>query len=161
MYEQGVRVALCDFRTSPSDPLAGHKTTCYLPRLLGLRAANAKDCFEALWFTTQNHLAEGCISNVFVVSGGVLRTPPLTTPVLPGIARGIVIELARGSGLEVRENTLTGNDLLDADEVFLTNSIMQIMPVIAVERHDIGTGRPGALTQRLGQAYRDRSEPRP
>jgi len=156
MYQQGVTVVICQFRQSPGDPTAGHKTTSYLPRLLGLREAQAARCPEALWFTTSNHLAEGSISNVFLLSDGVLRTPPLNTPVLPGIARAVVIELGGKLGLAVEERPLTINDLLDASEVLLTNSIMQVMPVVRVEKHDIGGAQVGATARRLLEAYRER-----
>ena len=123
-------------------------------RLRGLRADGQAQCLDALWFTTENRLAEGCISNVFIVSKGVLRTPPLETPVLPGIARACVLELAAARELETREEPLTINELLDADEVFLTNTIMRVMPVIRVERKDIAEGKVGPITQRLLDAYR-------
>jgi branched-chain amino acid aminotransferase len=153
LYETGVNVVLSDFRQSPSDPVAGHKTTSYLPRLLALRKAQQARGMEAFWFTTDNRLAEGSISNVFVVSKGVLKTPPLDTPVLPGIARAVVIEIAQKDALETHECALTIDDLLDADEVFLTNTIMQVMPVIRVEKHAIGDARPGPVTKRLRGEY--------
>jgi len=154
-YERGVQAVICDYRVSPSDPVAGHKTTSYLPRLLGLRRAQMVGAAEAIWFTTQNHLAEGCISNVFVVSDGVLRTAPLETPVLAGIARAVVFELARANGIKAREEVLTINDLLDAQEVLLTNSIMQVMPVVRVEKRDIGDGHVGPMAKRLLLHYRE------
>lgn len=154
-YQRGVSVAICDYQLSLSDPLAGHKTTCYFPRLLGLRQAHDKHCVEALWFTTTKQLAEGCLSNVFIVRDGVIKTPPLDTPVLPGIARSVVLELASTLDQTVKEDSLTIDDLLDADEVFLTNSIMQVMPVTRVERHDINKGKIGSITVRLLEAYRN------
>jgi branched-chain amino acid aminotransferase len=154
-YARGIAVVLCPFRQSPSDPIAGHKTTAYLPRLLGLRAAGQAQSIEALWFTTENRLAEGCISNVFVAKNGVLRTPPLDTPVLPGIARACVLEIAAAAEIESREEPLTINDLLDADEVLLTNTIMRVMPVIRVERRDIGEGKVGPIARKLLDDYRD------
>jgi branched-chain amino acid aminotransferase len=156
LYERGVSVVVCDFRQSTSDPLAGHKCTAYLPRLLGLRQAQQKRCTEAIWFTTGNKLAEGSISNVFVVRGGKLKTPPLDTPVLPGIARGLVLQIAADCGITCEQCPLSIDDLLDADEVLLTNAIMQVMPVVHVERHDIGGGRVGAIGNRLYQEYRKR-----
>lgn len=155
MYEQGVQVVICPHRVSPSDPIAGHKTTSYLPRLIGLRTAQHAGCLEALWFTTNNDLAEGCISNVFLVTKGVLRTPPIETPVLPGIARAVVLELACDMNLETREEPLIINDLLDADEVFLTNAIMHVMPVIRVEKHDIRQARVGETTHNLLGTFRE------
>jgi branched-chain amino acid aminotransferase len=153
-YDTGVAVIVCPFKQSPSDPLAGHKTTAYLPRLLGLRQARNAGCTEALWFTTDNYLAEGSISNVFIVTKGTLRTPPLETPVLPGIARATVLEIAAGAGIVTKEEPLNIDDLLDADEVILTNAVMQVMPVIKVEKHDVDAGRPGPIAQRLLEAYR-------
>ena len=155
MYHTGVTVVVCGFRQSPADPIAGHKTTCYLPRLLALRSAQQAKCLEALWFTTAHQLAEGSISNVFIVSKGVLKTPPLETPVLPGITRGVILEIARRDRIDTEETALTVDDLLDADEVFLTNTMMQVMPVNCVERHTIGEGGFGKMSRTLRESYRD------
>ena len=154
LYAQGVQIIVSSYRTSPTDPLGGHKTTSYFPRLLGLREAQQARCTEALWFTTSKHLAEGCISNVFVVRDGVLKTPPLDTPVLPGIARRVVLETASQCSLKVEETPLGIDDVLDAEEVLLTNSIMQVMPVIRVEKKDIGRGIVGEAARRLLTEYR-------
>ncbi len=155
LYEQGVQVAICDFRQSTTDAIAAHKTTAHLPRLLGLRQARQRHCIEAIWFTTRNELAEGSISNVFIVRDGALRTPPVDTPVLPGTARAIVLKLAEAEGIPREEAALSVDDLLDADEVFLTNAIMQVMPVVRVERQTIGGGSAGPTTQRLLNRYRE------
>lgn len=152
--ERGMTVSISPYKVAPDDPLAGHKCTSYLPRLLALRDAHLKQCGEALWFTTGNLFTEGSISNVFVVREGKLQTPPLETPVLPGITRAAVLELAKIAGLQAEEKPLTIDDLLDAGEVFLTNSIMEVMPVCRVEKHQIGNGQPGPVTKRLGEDYR-------
>jgi branched-subunit amino acid aminotransferase/4-amino-4-deoxychorismate lyase len=154
-YDKGVRVILTDFRQNPKDPFAGHKTTCYGPRLIALRDAHARLAAEALWFTTENTLAEGCISNIFLVQDGTLYTPPLNTPVLPGIARKTVVEIARQNNITVCEKSLAIDDLLAADEVFLTNVIMQVLPVIAVEAHTVAAGKPGAVTKQLMEKFED------
>ncbi len=154
LYGQGVSAIVCSYRTSETDPAAGHKTTSYLPRLLGLREAQQAHCTEAIWFTTTKHLAEGCISNVFVVHEGVIKTPPLDTPVLPGIARGVVLEIANSCSLKAEETPLGIDDLLDAQEVFLTNSMMQIMPVIRIEKKEISGARVGEISRRLQLEYR-------
>ena len=91
---------------------------------------------------------------MFIARNGVIKTPPLDTPVLPGIARATVLELAPRAGHAVEETPLSIDDLLDADEVFLTNAILQIMPVIRVERHDIGKGRVGPIARKLLDEYR-------
>jgi branched-chain amino acid aminotransferase len=151
---RGMTVTVSPYKVSPDDPVAGHKCTSYLPRLLALRDARAKRCSEALWFTTGNLLAEGSISNVFIVKDGSLATPPLNTPVLPGITRAAVLELAKAAEIEGTERPLTIDHLLEADEVFVTNSIMEVMPVCRVEKHQIGAGKPGPVTLRIADAYR-------
>ncbi len=153
-YEQGMTVLISAFRQSAGDPLAGHKTTCYWPRLAALREAHDKGCGESLWFTTDNLLAGGSISNVFIVRDGVLLTPPIGTPVLPGTVRAFILEAATRAGPEAREAPLTINDLLDADEVFLTNSAMEVMPVCRVERKPIGNEKPGPVTAWAAEQYR-------
>lgn len=156
VYQRGIQAMVSDFRLSPTDPLAGHKTTAYLPRLLALREANRAKCLEAIWFTTDNKVAEGSISNIFVVDKGTIKTPPLDTPVLPGIARGVVLELARDASIEAVECALTIDDLLDADELFLTNVIMRVVPVIRMETRDIGNGKVGPIAKRLREAFDER-----
>jgi branched-chain amino acid aminotransferase len=154
-YEQGILVTLCPYRQNPADPLAGHKGTSYFSRMLGLRTAHQKKAAEALWFTTDGYLAEGCVSNVFLVKDGALLTPPLGTPVLPGVARHTVCGLADENDLDLQEKALRIDDLLSADEVFITNVIMKVMPVVNVEQHTVGTGTVGPVTQTLMTLFDD------
>ena len=156
LYETGATVYVCtDYRQSAQDPLAGHKTTSYFPRLVALRQAQEKRCVDALWFTPANLLAEGSLSNVFLVRDGRLQTPPLDTPVLPGVTRSVVIELARGRNIPVDETPSDIHGLLDANEVFLTNAIMEVMPVTHVEQRPVGDGEVGPITRQLAEAYRE------
>jgi len=152
-YKAGVLIVLCPFRQNPTDPTCGHKTTCYYPRLLALNLARQQGAVEALWFTTDNRLAEGCVSNVFLVKNAVLYTPPVETPVLPGIARKAVRQLAQQQSVELVEKDLTIGDLLDADEVFLTNVIMEVLPVIQVEKHTVGDGKVGPMTTKIRESF--------
>ena len=148
-YQKGVTVVLTDRRQNAHDSLNRHKTTNYFARLLALNEARKKKAGEALWFSTENFLAEGCISNVFVVKDGVVQTPGLDTPVLGGIMRGTVIEAAVKEKMTVEEGPLVISDLLGADEVFLTNVIMGVLPVTGVEAKAIGDGKPGEITKKL------------
>jgi branched-chain amino acid aminotransferase len=152
-YQKGVMVVLSPYRQNPTDPTAGHKTTSYLPRMLALKDAHQKRAAEALWFTTDNRLAEGCVSNVFLVKNSVLYTPTLKTPVLPGIARKAVCQIASQNSIALVEKDLSIDDVLAADEIFLTNVIMQIMPVVAVEKHTVGDGKVGPITKKLRDYY--------
>ncbi len=111
------------------------------------------------------NLQSGSISNVFLIESGRLVTPPTAddlkaTPdnpeksaVLPGVTRAVVIELAKAAGLEVETTAVDVNRLLAADEIFLTNSIMGLMPVCRIERHAVGNDRPGPVTRQLMDLY--------
>ena len=159
-FDQGVRVRLYGQGANPFDITAGHKTLNYWARLRSLRHAAAADCAEAIWLSVTNHLASGAVSNLFLVKDGRLLTPiargeekpdALPAPVLPGVTREAVIELSQAQGIEVEKRMLTVDDLLEADEVFLTNSNWKVLPVVAVEQKEIGDGHVGAVTQTLRQ----------
>jgi len=157
-YETGVMVVLCPYRQNTTDPVCGHKTTNYYPRLLALTLARQKQAAEALWFTDDNRLAEGCVSNVFLVKDSVLYTPALETPVLPGIARRTVCRIAERESYQLVEKSLQIADVLDADEIFLTNVIMEVLPVIQVEKHNIGSGKVGPVTLDLRRRFTEMIE---
>jgi branched-chain amino acid aminotransferase len=148
-YQKGILVVLCPFRQNPADPTAGHKTTSYFSRMLALQDAHNKGGAESLWFTTGNILAEGCISNVFLIKDSALYTPRLSTPVLAGIARKTVCEIADKNHIKLEEKDLGIDDLLAADEVFLTNVIMKVMPAVGIEKHVVGEGKVGPVTKKL------------
>lgn len=152
-YKKGVLVVLCPFKQNPSDPTCGHKTTSYFPRMIALKTAHQKRAAEALWFTVDNYLAEGCVSNVFLVKDSTLYTPPLKTPVLAGIARKTVCQLALHNSIKLVEKDLTIDDVLGADEIFLTNVIMQVMPVVSVEQHVVGKGKVGPMGKELKDKF--------
>jgi branched-chain amino acid aminotransferase len=152
-YNNGVLVVLCPYRQNIFEPICGHKTTNYFSRMLALNFAHQKRAAEALWFTIDDRLAEGCISNVFIVKDSALYTPHAKTPVLPGIARKTVFEIAGQKSIKVEEKDLYIADCLDADEVFLTNVIMRIMPVSHIEKHTVGSGNVGKVTAGLIKSF--------
>lgn len=152
-YDKGIRVTLSDARQNTADPTTGHKTTSYFSRLFALQAAHRKNATEALWFTTDNYLAEGCISNVFLVKNSAIQTPSLDTPVLPGIARKHLCRIATDQKIPLTESHLTIKDLLAADEVFVSNVIMGVMPVVGVEAHTVGEGKVGPITKKMMEAF--------
>ena len=159
-YEKGVTAVISDYRQNPQDPATGHKTISFFSRLLALREAHCKHATEALWFTPQGLLAEGCISNVFIVRDSTLFTPKRETPVMPGVARKHILRLAGTLGIGAEERDLTVSDLLKADEVFVSNVIMLLLPVVAVEAHAVGEGRPGPVTKKLLEAFRGLVQPK-
>ncbi len=153
-YLKGVTVTIAAARQPTHDATCGHKTTSYFSRLAALREAHAKGAFECLWFTEDRRLAEGAISNVFLVRADELLTPPVDTPVLPGITRSVLLDLAAQAGIPTREAALTIDDLLAADEVLLTNSLMELVPAVRIEREIVGLEKPGDVYLRLLEAYR-------
>lgn len=164
-YESGMTVlANSVHKLNPYDSQAGHKTLDYFSRLNAMRDAARRGAAEVLWFNVHNYLQSGSISNVFLVKDGVLSTPPTNeelqdervaaaTPypksnVLPGTTRAAVIAAATSAGIEVEFKALSINDVLSADEAFLTNSIMNVMPIGRVEQHSYAAV-PGPITRRL------------
>ncbi|MHC4187173.1 MAG: aminotransferase class IV [Planctomycetota bacterium] len=154
-YQKGVLVVLCPCRQNTTDSTCGHKTTNYFSRMLALKLAHQKKAAEALWFTETNYLAEGCISNVFLVKDSMLLTPKVETPVLPGIARKTVCRIAEEQSIILKEKDLSIDDVLEAEEIFLTNTIMQILPATSVEKHVVGEGKVGAATKKLMKYYEE------
>ena len=148
-YTDGVLVVLCPYRQNPTDPICGHKTLNYLPRMMGLKFAHERRASEALWFSTEGKLAEGCISNVFLVKDKNLFTPKLNTPVLAGVIREKILAIAKNNSVETHQQDLTIDDVLNADEIFVTNSIMEVMPVSRIEKHVVGDGKAGNITRLL------------
>jgi branched-subunit amino acid aminotransferase/4-amino-4-deoxychorismate lyase len=101
-------------------------------------------------------VAEGSQTNIFLVKEGVVRTPSVEVGILAGITRELVLNLAKEQGLETQETVISPEELLQADEVFLTGSTKEVLPVVAVDETRIGNGRPGPVTLALLQAYQQR-----
>ena len=155
-YTEGISVIVSTFRQMSGSPVTGVKSGCYFPRVLARQEAAGKGAEEALWYTPDHHLAEACFCNVFLVVGGIVHTPPPETPVLAGVVRQAVFEICRDAGVECDARTpLTVHDMLAAEEIFLTSSCAGIRPVVRVEAHDVGDGKPGAITRKIMPAYRD------
>jgi len=153
-YESGFKAALSSLRRNSQSPLSRLKSTCYMENILARMAARATGCDEAILLNEQGYLAEGSTTNVFLVSHGELITPSFESGVLPGITREAVLEIARTSNIKATERWVELNELIEAQEAFLTNSILELMPLTRFEGKPIGTGKPGKLTGDLLFAYR-------
>lgn len=130
---------------------AGLKTTSYADNVIALARAKEHGAVEALFANTRGELCEATGSNVFVVTDGVLRTPPLESGCLAGITRELVLEWWRAEGHEVREEPLPLDVLEHADEVFLTSSIKDVFPVSAVDGRALSW--PGPVTSRAREVW--------
>ncbi|MEK6537555.1 MAG: aminotransferase class IV, partial [Nitrospirota bacterium] len=114
-----------------------------------LRQARAAGFYEALLLNHKGELVEGSRTNLFLVKDGCLFTPSIKSGCLPGVMRQKVLEGARCLKLRCSAKTLTAQDLFAADEAFLTNALLGIMPLTALDKQPIGTGRPGPVTRRM------------
>ncbi len=169
LYARGMSVVLSDQKLNPYDIQAGHKTLNYLSRLAELQETRQRGADEAIWEDARGWVQSGCISNIFIVKAGRLLTPPtredlgrdeagaaMANPgsaVLPGIARGVILELAEQLGITVQRCTIDRRVLMRADECFLSNSLMGVMPVCKIQQSSLGGGKPGELTTQLMRMY--------
>ncbi|GAF25332.1 branched-chain amino acid aminotransferase/4-amino-4-deoxychorismate lyase [Moorella thermoacetica Y72] len=154
-YREGYRAAIVTICRNQHSPLAGLKTMNYLENLLAMAEAREKGAREALLLNLDGYLAEGSRSNLFIIWEDTLFTPDLASGPLPGLARSRVLKLAAALGLTVKEEPLKPEVLLAAGEAFLTNSLMEILPLTWVDGQPIGNGRPGPVTTLLRSRYQD------
>lgn len=152
-YEKGFSLLTLGFPRHERSPLVRHKTTNYMENLLGRREALRLGYDEGLFLNTSGNVAEGTVSNIFVVREGELLTPPLEAGLLPGTVRRLVLERATGLGYRCRKTNITLDDLKGADECFLTNSLMGIMPATHLDGTVIGSGKPGPVTLDIIKVY--------
>jgi branched-chain amino acid aminotransferase group I len=153
-YESGFKAALSSLRRNSQSPLSRLKSTCYMENILARMAARAAGCDEAILLNEQDYLAEGSMTNIFLASNEDLITPSLESGVLPGITREAVLEIARAANIKTMERQVELKELIEAEEAFITNSILELMPLTWFEGKPIGTGKPGQLTKELLAAYR-------
>jgi len=151
---QGVRVLLLPFGRGHGAVTDGHKTNAYLPAVVGKTRAAAQGAFEGLYVERDGTISEGTTSNVFALRGDRLLTPSLDAGCLPGVTRQTVLALARQAGLVCETTSLTAAQLHEQDEVFLTASTIEVMPVVRIGRRQVGDGRPGPRTRLLQERYR-------
>ncbi len=157
VYDEGVGIAIVSIQRNTAaalNPLI--KSNNLLNNALAMQRALVAGGFEAVMRNARGELAECSQSNLFVVSGGMVKTPPLEAGLLAGITRHLVLELCDEAGIPAAEPALHDQDLLGADEAFLTSSTREIVPVVRVDGRTVGIGRPGPITARLMQAFRAR-----
>ena len=151
VQRMGARVTLLPYSRHSFMP--EHKTLNYLPTILGKAAAARRGAYEGLFVRDGRYLMEGTSSSVFLVRGTALQTPPVAG-ILPGVTRRIIQQLAEREGLRVIEKTTPVGALKKADEVFLTSSVAEVVPVISLDDMPIGGSRPGPVTLLFQRKYR-------
>lgn len=155
-YRDGLEiVTAATIRNHPSMLSPRVKSLNYLNNIMAKIEGIQAGCDEALLLNQQGEVAECTGDNIFIVKDGVLYTPPLSAGILGGITRHCVIELAKESGIEVRETPITRHDIFVADEAFLTGSAAELIPVVKIDSRAIGTGKPGPITQKLIARFKE------
>lgn len=149
----GVRVIRLPFGQGRFGFTSGHKTTDYAAAVQGrIRARDAR-AFEAVYVEDDGAISEATTSNVFGIRRGRLTTPPVAAGCLPGITRELVLSLARKAGVPTRETSVQASELHEFDEMFLTGSVIELVPVTEVDDRPVGKGVPGPITGKLQKAY--------
>lgn len=154
LYESGLEIITAStIRNHPNTLNPRIKSLNYLNNILAKIEAIRAGCLEAIMLNHMGFVAECTADNLFLVKRGELLTPSPDAGILEGITRNVVMDLARVHGVPVREATLTRHDVYIADEMFLTGSGAEIIPVAKVDDRAIGDGKPGPVTRRLREAF--------
>jgi branched-chain amino acid aminotransferase len=156
LYANGVAVAIV--QTRRNHPLAldpAIKGTNFLNNILAKIESLKTGAYEGIMLNWKGYVAEGTISNIFTVKKGVLHTPHLKTGILEGITRDLVLHLAKNEKIPIRELLMRPKSLTSADECFITNTTVEVLPVTAIDGHPVGNGKPGPITEKLINAYRN------
>ncbi|MCF6139509.1 branched-chain-amino-acid transaminase [Pseudalkalibacillus berkeleyi] len=155
LYETGVEIATVASRRNRADVLSPKvKSLNYLNNILVKIEANLAGVSEALMLNDQGYVAEGSADNVFIIKGGVIKTPPGYVGALEGVTRNAIMEIAQLRGFEMREEVFTRHDVFTADEVFLTGTAAEVIGVVKVDGRQIGDGSPGKITKQLLESFR-------
>jgi len=154
IYEQGFKAIISHIRRNTQSPTSTIKSLNYLDNLLARQEAKLTGADEAILLNEQDLIAEGGTSNIFVITGNTLLTPSEDSGILSGITREVVLELAPHLGIDVVERKMPREELSQAEEAFLTNSIIEIMPLTQVNGQKIGSGRAGEWTHQFMAAYK-------
>lgn len=155
-YDNGLSIVTCATRRpAPAALMPQVKSLNYLNNVMAKVEAIQADALEALMLNEQGYVSECTGDNVFIVKDGVIHTPLISDGALDGITRDVIIELCGKHDIEVTERSLTRYDIFIADECFLTGTAAEVIPVVALDRRQIGDGIPGPITKQLLAAFHE------
>lgn len=160
MYETGLDVVTTSWRVMPPDSL-DPRLKCigrYAANIMAKAEANRAGAGEGLLLNQQGYVAECTGDNLFIVKNGGIRTPHPTNGILNGITRQTVIRMARETGIEVVEDTMTRLDIFEADEAFLTGTAAEVIPMVSLDAQPIGDGKSGPITKKVIQLFREETK---
>jgi branched-chain amino acid aminotransferase len=154
-YQQGLKlITASTIRNHPQALSARIKSLNYLNNIMAKIEGTDAGCVEALMLNHKGEVAECTGDNIFIMSRGVLKTPPVDAGILEGITRNAVIRLARDAKVPVAETALLRHDIYIADECFLTGTAAEVVPVASLDGRPIGDGKPGPVTRDLLERFR-------
>lgn len=157
-YENGLALVTVPTMRNRNESLNPRVKSCnYLNNILAKIEAHNSGCIEALMLDHNGFVVECTGDNIFLIKNGRIRTPPVYLGALEGITRDCVIEIARDKGYTLTEEPFTRYDVFTADEVFLTGTAAEAIPVVEVDKRKIGDGRPGPITRELIAIFRERT----
>ncbi|MBA2251512.1 MAG: aminotransferase class IV [Nitrospirales bacterium] len=154
LFQTGVSLAVVSVRRNLATALSPQiKSLNFLNNILAKQEAARSGAFDGLMLNAEGHITECTTSNIFFVKDGCVRTPSVACGILDGITREVVLSLAREQDLSIQEGHYTPDAVIGADECFLSNTTMEIMPVSDIDTHSIGRGTPGRITGRLQELF--------
>ena len=155
LYIDGLKIiTAATIRNHPAALSSRVKSLNYLNNILAKIEGTDAGCIEALMLNHKGEVAECTGDNIFIIKDGILKTPPVDAGILEGITRNAVIKLAEESGIKVEQSPFTRHDIFVADECFLTGSAAEVIPVVALDGREIGTGKPGPITKDLNEKFK-------
>ena len=150
LYRRGISAAIVNTRRIPASALNPEiKSLNFLNNIMARMEARKADASEAFMLSTEGYVAEGTVSNIFIVKKGVIKTPSLSVGILNGVTRSLVIVLAQKNNISITEQPFHPDELYSADECFVTSTLYEVMPVTSINNELVGDGRPGKLTQKI------------
>jgi branched-chain amino acid aminotransferase len=155
-YANGLTMATCATRRPSHDILSPQvKSLNYLNNIMAKVEAIQAGAEEGLLLNDVGLVAECTGDNIFVIRDGAITTPPITAGALPGITRGVVIDIAKELGVPLVERDLSRHDIYTCDECFLTGTAAEVIAATSLDRRVLGTGKPGPITQRVIARFRE------
>lgn len=153
-YKRGIYTIIAKGKQNENSVLCNVKSLNYLNNLLAIKQAYENKAQEAILLNSRGMVCEGATSNIFIVQGGKIITPALNAGCLAGITRQAIIDIAQRHNIQLREKNITLKDLFKASEVFITNSLKEVIAVVKIDKRLINNGKPGPITGCFAQAYK-------
>lgn len=155
-YQKGAALVTIHSAQNEPPPVSNIKTTSYACKMIARREFMERDVYDGILLSAGGFVTETTSANIFWVQNGVVFTPPLSVGLLGGITRQVIGEILKEQKIDFKEQSITPEELKNKSEVFITGSTIEVMPVTVIDEKKIGNGKPGLMTQRIRDFYRQR-----